>query len=415
MDAFEAALQGVDKIEKKKPGKLALAMKKHAGPIRVLGAFKSMAAMVDTSVGGRNGCYDAHKPFMFALFDGQKVVGLDLEMRSKTASYGGKESGITSVVLHAGIIIAANKDGKVCAHCRDSMRLLWMRMHEGPITALQIHHGLVVTASQDTTVSCWRLEDGKAMWTAVGHVTAVACVHVCGGFVLCGAMDGNVRAYDLHEGHLWFACNFPKNHMISSRQRISKFDPLGISITCLHSSGGLGFVGCKNGRIYSFAIPSCFAHDMRAPPIVWVCTGYTTPVTCMTSDRNLVYTGSGCGDVSAWELQYGQRKWNGSAHQGPVQGLALGPNRQLVSGGSDGKVHCWSVVKGDHKWEGGVVKNLVRGTQTTQDGAGHRGRVTGVAVVAKLGVVVSVSEKDGSARAWNLATGEHSWTYLWYF
>jgi WD40 repeat protein len=409
MDTFEAALQGQEKLEKKKPGKLRSLLQHKHGAIKVLGAFKSMAEKVDTSVGGRNGCYDAHMPYMFACYDGRNVVGLDLEMRAKTANFGGRESGILFVTAHAGTIVTGNKDGRVCAHDRDTMRLRWMRSHDERITAVEIYHGLVVTASQDKSISCWRLDDGYLLWTG-SHINAVNCIHICSSVVLCGATDGNIHAFDLTEGFLWFSCNFPKMWMVASRQT-SKFDPFNISITCIHSFGGQGFVGCKNGKVYSFKIPHEFVRDMRSPPILWTCTGYSTPVTCMTSDHKFCYTGSAFGDVSAWELEWGQRKWTASKHRGAVQVLALGKSRQLVSGGSDGQVHCWSIVKGDHKWQGGMLKDLLKETEMAQEGASHAKAISGVAVVQQLGLAVSVSEKDGSVRAWHLDTGEHLWTY----
>jgi WD40 repeat protein len=267
--------------------------------------------------------------------------------------------------------------------------------HEGSILGIGFDEGrgIVATVGEDTTVRIWSQRQGDHQTTLRGHLGPVYTVLPLKKDILVSASgDRTIKIWEIS----------------SSRLVRTLGQPLSGAMAAVTSAGG--------------AIP--FSTDMKG--------GHSGPVTCLgrISD-DLVISGSRDGTLRMWEVAEGKEVRIFEGKTGPVEALAVDPDRRMViSAGTShdllvwdldankvravwkrhsGNVTCLAMPPGSSHVISGSLDRSV-GVWSLADGEcrmlpGHKDRVNAVAFDPGRGLIASAGQ-DASVRLWDAGSGE---------
>ena len=196
--------------------------------------------------------------------------------------------------------------------------------------------GRTVTAASDQTTAppVWEVATGRVVTSLTGHTDTVPAVAFSpdGRRIATGSSDGTARLWDAATGH------------------------------------ELAELATATGAIFA---------------VDW------------SPDGRLLGIGGENGHPEVWDTHTLHRVHTLRGHQGPVEGLAFGPDRMLVTSGDDATARIWDL-------ESGTEDMILRG---------HHAVISGVAVSPDGGRIATASD-DGTTRLWDPTNGRELLTLV---
>lgn len=267
--------------------------------------------------------------------------------------------------------------------------------HEGTILCISQDEvrGIVATAGEDTTIRIWDQRQGDHQTTLRGHLGPVHAVLPLNKDTLVSASgDRTIKIWEI-----------PSSKLVRTLGQ-----PLSGAMAAVTSAAG--------------ATP--FSTDMKG--------GHSGPVTCLgrISD-NLIISGSRDGTLRLWEVAEGKEVRLFEGKTGPVDALAVEPDRRLVISagtspdllvwdldtskarivwkGHSGNVTCLAIPPGSSHVISGSLDRSV-GVWSLADGQcrmlpGHKDRINAVAFDPGRGLIASAGQ-DASVRLWDAESGK---------
>jgi WD40 repeat protein len=305
----------------------------------------------------------------------------DLTSGRLVSAYTGHEDWVSALALgsDARTVLSGALDGAL--HLWDLVTgklIARLPEHDDAVTAVAMVPGrqLGLSSSADCTVIFWDLKRRKTIdLLAEGNVPTAMAVTASGSHALVGAVDGNLKIWDLATGRLAWDLPGHRNWITS------------VAVTTDYR---LVVTGSRDGTLklwdpHTGVCNSTLAgHDDRVNSIA------------LTPDNRSVVSGSSDRTIKLWDLE----GWQGSAipsgHESRVSSLAITPDgRQALSGSSDLTLRLWDVQSG----------------QLLRTFTGNDVRVTSVAITPDGRRALSSSLDDSELVVWDLARGKRLKTF----
>jgi WD40 repeat protein/DNA-binding SARP family transcriptional activator len=288
----------------------------------------------------------------------------------------------------------------------------------------------IAAGTTDATARVWDAEDGRLLLTLAGHATDVASVAFTpdGDHLLTSSLDNTTRLWDISAAGSrdWLTVPGP-----TGRRAAAAFHPDGTS----------------------FAVPGAdmgvTIHDATTGDVLATLSGHDAPILQPTfsPDGSRLAAASPLGNppagtVPVWDIDSGQLLFELTGHGAEVRDVAYSPDgSRLATASMDGTVRLWDATSGteqrviegwDEAWSVAFspdgrfvaasgarfppevsyeVDQLVFDAHTGEriaTLAGHEDWTPGLAFAPDGRLVTS--GWDGTARIWDLTTGEADWT-----
>jgi WD40 repeat protein len=282
--------------------------------------------------------------------------------------------------------VAFSPDGKLLASASwDGTAKIWDVETDREVQALKGHRdrvfglefspdgGRLATGCADGTVKLWDVTKGHDVPALRGHTEEVTGVsfHPDGWRLASGSVDGTVKVWDLTKGRA----------LLTLTKHKDTVDSVAFSPDGRYLASGSG-----DNTVVIWDTTACQYLGSLAK--------HTAGVTCLAFSPDSRYLASGSEDETAmiWDLATGQVLHTLREHSDTVNAVAFSPDgKYLASCGAerDKRVMIWDVPTGT------LVHTL----------EGHQGSVTNVAFSPDGRLLASVSNRDNTARLWDMATG----------
>ncbi|XGW02855.1 hypothetical protein V3C99_014690 [Haemonchus contortus] len=287
-----------------------------------------------------------------------------------------------------------------------------LRGHEEHvITCLQIQGDMLVTGSDDNTLRVWSIEQGKLLFTLVGHTGGVwtSQLSTDGKYIISGSTDRTVKVWSAKDGSLIHTLHghtstvrcmsLCRNILVSgSRDTTLRAWNVDTGVCEQYLTGHVAAVRCvqfdlDDGRIvsgaYDFTIK---VWDFETGACLHTLTGHTNRVYSLLLDaqRNIVVSGSLDTTIRVWDISKGVCMSVLSGHHSLTSGMQLRGDI-LVSCNADSDVRVWNIRDGSCMYR-------LHGPN------GHTSAITSLQFLDN-GIVVT-SGDDGAVKLWDVVKGE---------
>ncbi|KAK6015621.1 WD domain, G-beta repeat protein [Ostertagia ostertagi] len=270
-----------------------------------------------------------------------------------------------------------------------------LRGHEEHvITCLQIQGDMLVTGSDDNTLRVWSIEQGKLLFTLVGHTGGVwtSQLSTDGKYIISGSTDRTVKVWSAKDGSLIHTLHghtstvrcmsLCRNILVSgSRDTTLRAWNVDTGVCEQYLAGHVAAVRCvqfdlDDGRIVSGAYDFTIKLDAQRNIVVsgsldttirvWdiskgacisVLSGHHSLTSGMQLRGDILVSCNADSDVRVWNIRDGScmyRLHGPNGHTSAITSLQFLENGIVVTSGDDGAVKLWDVVKGE------FVRDLVR-------------------------------------------------------
>ena len=278
--------------------------------------------------------------------------------------------------------VTGGREGELVAWNFKSETVMWRRqVHRGKkVACMEICGEYVVSGSNDNTVRCSKASTGAELWVYAGHSDSVSCLAVCGQSVISGSYgtsdhgsQGDVRCVHLSTGEEQWV-----------------YDSRGGDVNSLAVDGDSVIGGFDDATV------RCV--HARTGVEQWVYTGHIDPVRCVAVVGGYVVSGSDDATVRCIDLHTGAERWAYMGHRCPVRSVAA-CGRRVISGSSlehRGDVRCVDVLTGEEQWAY----------------AGFNYTLRSVAVCDNCVISGSSDHKNhGDVRCLGVSTGAQQWVH----
>ena len=287
----------------------------------------------------------------------------------------------------------------------------------------------LAAGSTDATATVWDAESGRPLLTLSGHSTDVASVAFTpdGERLLTASLDNTTRVWDVGIGGSrdWLTIAGP-----ADRRAAIAFHPDGTSFALPEDDAGVKIHDIRTGAV----LATLDSHGAAIGQLAFSRDGSRVVGAGLPGDPSAT-------TVPVWDVDGGALLFELTGHGGAVVGVAFGPDgRVLATASWDGTVRLWDATSGEERrvlqrWdEAASVAFSADGRFFAASGArfppdvsyevdltvfdaetgemvaelaGHGDWTPGL-VFAPDGQLVSAGW-DGSARVWDVATGEERW------
>ncbi|MBP5971308.1 hypothetical protein HW132_00800 [Brasilonema sp. CT11] len=272
---------------------------------------------------------------------------------------------------------------------------------------------LLATGDADGETHLWQVEDGKLLFTCVGHSSWVRSVAFSpdGHTLASGSEDQTVKLWDVHtgqclktlQGHsswVWSVAFSPDGHTLASGS-----EDQAVKLWDVYTGQCLKTLQGHTNRVWSVAFSPdghtlASGSDDQAVKLWDVYTGqclktlqgHTNRVwsVAFSPDGHTLASGSDDQTVKLWDVYTGQCLKTLQGHTNRVWSVAFSPDgHTLASGSDDQAVKLWDVYTGQ------CLKTL----------QGHTNRVWSVAFSPDGHTLASGSD-DQAVKLWDVYTGQ---------
>ncbi|MEH2251644.1 MAG: NB-ARC domain-containing protein [Nostoc sp.] len=237
--------------------------------------------------------------------------------------------------------VAFSPDGKLLATGdADGKTYLW-QVEDGKLLFTCIGHSSSVksvafspdgetlaSGSDDQTVKLWDIQDGKCLTTLQGHSNWVRSVAFSpnGQFLASGSEDQTVKLWDIHTGKCFRTLQGNTNRVSSVA-----FSPDGETLVSSSENQTVKLWDVRNGECLKI-----FQGHSN-----WVRS------VAFNADGQILASGSDDQTVKLWDIHTVKCLTTLQGHSNRVRSVAFSPNGQiLASGGDDQTVKLWNVYTG---------------------------------------------------------------------
>ncbi|KAL6722149.1 Septin spn4 [Lecanora helva] len=277
-----------------------------------------------------------------SLLTGSSDRCIHLSNPTKSLPTNPKSSLIQSYTAHAYAVLSLSilpSNARFCSSGGDRQVFLWDVATARTLRRWSGHYGqvncvdfggedgeVVVSGSFDATVRVWdcRSGSGKAVQVFEEAGDAVSGVHVRGGEIVTGGVDGRVRCYDLRMGVVYT-------------------DVIGQPVTSVQQTRD------GNATLVSTLDSTIRLMDKGNGQLLQSYKGHTNKDyrvrSCLGMADSVVVSGSEDGQLYAWDLLEGKVIEKIKAHDGKVASAVAfnGTRKEWASAGTDGTVSVWGM------------------------------------------------------------------------
>ena len=239
----------------------------------------------------------------------------------------GYASPVTSIIyLRDGRIASSSVEQSIKVWTLDNHRCDFTAMgHNGSVTCLlQLSDDNIASGSADTTIKIWNCKDMMNIKTLEGHKKTVKCLaQLNNGKLVSGSEDKTIKIWDVKYKKL---CS------------TTEMGSVVYSLLVLSKSGKL-CVGLNK----QIKILTCGDDDKNI--IECTLSAHHSSVNCMINNslqENSIITGGGKA-IRIWDLNKKSCEYKLEGHNGPIMGLTILQNKQLVSCSADKTIKIWPI------------------------------------------------------------------------
>lgn len=197
---------------------------------------------------------------------------------------------------------------------------LYFNGHTDTVFSMYLHEEILFSGSADKLIFSWNVNNGELIRSYVGHANWVTSVAILDGDLYSGGDDGYILKWNIDDGQLlrtfdldqraFVSCLDLREHALyagSFNAKVTKFDSTSGNI--LKSYEG------KNSKLLSLALwkSLVISGGDDGEIKIWDSTldtlgqfvlsaAHIFGVTCLSVQRNFLFSGSADGTVKQWEL-----------------------------------------------------------------------------------------------------------------